>query len=644
MQLKLKFRPEIPLIVGVLWACTVQRLVMPIPQLWVNLIVVLLCLFLHGLYRSQRYEIAFSAFDAKCFLGFLTINMAAHWGGLFYSLGGDELYHADRAIPLGAIYRDLSPALSRTSMESFRSSMWKLFDPRHMNVIDLWRTLSFCLLVVALLFITFTRWIAPRLTSPARKQVGHAILAATLVSCAISFGYWLNVGPEIHAPGRLIPLLISNVVFGYNAFAFRIPGVIALALVEWSLMRYLRNRAPEQPLWWHGLVCLSIGFIPTLFYSAEAVEPSIYGFCTFVFVMLLVHKYLQEQRLEYLVMAGVTAAVGMLFRQSTVVTWVLVFCAFLLNRKNWSPRAALLVFTPFAIDIPYLYSVSHLGHHVVQGASQGKLELLRQAFASGVAVMSAINTTTWPWVIIAALALVVWIRKIKFNEAVPFILVVPAFYVFHTIWPYLWGLGRYQAEYVAPFIAFLLIFACVHIPRQLVTYSGAILAVGMVSTLEVNSNLSLDINYEQWPRMRITTSASFPYRETLGTLKRSETGGNFTILGGSPIYNKSVLWLSGFSFWESARWEQAQALLTSYLAQPRTPADVRAFVQANGIQAIVVQSGTRRESQHRDGMPGVSALITSLEKVPLDSKSYFYKQVAFGGEHGGVLTIYRPRD
>jgi hypothetical protein len=249
-----------------------------------------------------------------------------------------------------------------------------------------------------------------------------------------------------------------------------------------------------------------------------------------------------------------------------------------------------------------------------------------------------------PWVLISIIALLVWLPKATWRDGSPLLLAIPSFFLFHTIWPYLWGLGRYQAEYIAPFLGYLLFIASVHLPRVLTKYAASILTVGIISTLEVNSNLSLDINYEQWPRMRITTSANFPYREALGTLQRAEVGGNFAILGGSPIYNKSALWLSGFSFWESARWEQVQNSLLTFISQPRSPADVRTFLQANGIQAIVVQSGTRREVQHREGLPGISALIASLQRVPLDSRSYFYKQASFEGEHGGTLTIYKPRD
>jgi hypothetical protein len=523
--------------------------------------------------------------------------------------------------------------------------MWKLFDPRHMNVIDLWRVVGFCILlfVLLLLFLAEVRRQCRPLPAIAAKSCGFVgvILSA---GAAIILGDWWSVRPEVHAPGRLISLLVSSIVLGYNAFAFRLPGIVAVTLAQWILWRFVRKRAPEQPIWWHATVISSIAFIPTVFYSSEAVEPSISGFCTYVGVMLFCHQHLATKRLDYLVLAAVIAAVGTLCRQSTVITWVLIALTFLCQRQNWRLRSLLVVFTPFLIDIPYLYSVSHMEHPVLQSNSMGKLELLSQAISSGIAIMSAANSTTLPWVVITLLAVLTWLPRAQWKEAAPFALLVPALFVFLTIWPYLWGLGRYQAEYIAPFVTFAIIFSCVSLGRSLMKYACTILAMGIVSTLELNSNLSLDINYAQWPRMRVTSSASFPYREALGTLKRAEVGGNFAIIGGSPIYNKSVLWLSGFSFWESARWEESQNSLLSFLSRPRKPADVRAFVLAHGIQSIVVQSGTRREKQHRESIPGVSELVASLEKVPLDSKNYFHKQASFGGEHGGILTIYRPRE
>lgn len=644
MHLRMKWKPEGPLIICLIWCCIIQRLALPLSQLWVTVITILLCAFLLLVYRKHRYEVEISQTDAKVFLGFVLLNIIAHWSGLFYSLGGDELYHANRALPLESLYRDLQPAFSRTSMESFRSSMWKLLDPRHMNVIDLWRALSFS--VITLVALACALVATRRITDKHCPNLRSHQVAGWTMFFAISacYGLWMNLPAEVHPPGRLIPLLLSTLIFGYNSFAFRIPGILALACTQWALMRYLRERAPQQPHWWHATVCASIGFIPTVFYSSEAVEPSIYGFCAYIFVVLFVHKYFNHQRREFLVAAAIAAAIGTLCRQSAVITWGLIALGFASNRKNWQIGPLLLVFAPLIIDIPYLYSVSKLGHPAVGVTQQAKLDLLSQAIESGVAIMSAANSTTLPWLIITAIALAIWIRKPRWQEAMPLLLAIPSFVLFHTIWQYLWGLGRYQAEYIAPFIAFLLVFACSRLADSLLKYGCAVLAIGMVSTLEVNSNLSLDINYHQWPRMRITTSANFPYRETLGTLKRAEVGGNFVILGGSPIYNKSVLWLSGFSFWESARWEYVQNVMTSYLAQPRPPVEVRAFAQANGIQALVVQSGTRRELQHREGMPGLQSFISSLERVPLDSKSYFYKVSSYGGEHGGVLTIYRPRD
>jgi hypothetical protein len=643
MNTTFKIRPEIPLIVAILWTCTIQHLAMPVPQVITNTLVLGLCALMIIIYRTSSIPVQVDTVDFRALAAIIAFNVVVHWGGLLYSLGGDELYHADRAIPLAAIYRDLFPFLTRTSIESFRSSMWHLLDPRHVNVLDLWRTISFCLVFGALGTVLFTR----ALKSKNFQRHGRAwriAFLSILGTLAIVLGYWIDAAPEVHAPARLLPLLLSNIVFGYNPFAFRIPGLLALSFIQWLLLRYLWERASLQPLWWHLVICLSIGFIPVVFYSAEAVEPSIYGFCTFMLVMLFAHKYLEDQRLEHLILAAVAAAVGTLCRQSSVLTWGLVFLAFVCRPRNWHWRPVLLVFTPFLIDVPYLYSVSRLAHPAVQGGFGSKSDLLNQALSSGVAIMSVVNTTTVPWMLICFAAVLIWMRVMRWTEVVPLLLVFPAWFLFYTIWPYLWGLGRYQAEYVAPFGALLLVFSCIHVARSYMKYACLVLAIGMISTLEVNSNLSLDINYAQWPRMRITSSASFPYREALGTLKRAEVGGNFAIIGGSPIYNRSVLWLAGFSFWETARWEHVQGSLASFLSQPRNPAEVRAFVQANGIQAVVVQSGTRREIQHREGMPGIAAFITSIEKVPLESKSYFYKQASFGGEHGGILTIYKPRD
>jgi hypothetical protein len=644
MLLKIKFRPDICLAIGLIWTCSIQRLALPVSQVWVNAAVAIVCVCFCRLYRSENFTMPVLSLDIKAFGIFVFLNLIAHWNGLFYSLGGDELYHADRAIPLGAIYRDLFPYFARTSMESFRSSMWKVFDPRHMNVIDLWRGISFGMITLAVGLALCAKSSETNSVTRTHTTPRRIILWSLGLCLAMLLGGWMKVAPEIHAPARLLPLSLSVLILGYNPFAFRLPGMITLALVQVFLFRYLRSRARAQPTWWHLLVCGLVGFIPVVFYSAEAVEPSIYGFATYIFVMIFIQKYWSEKLLDYLVIASIIAAAGTLCRQSTVITWALIGISFVARKQNWRLRSFLLTFAPFVIDIPYLYSVSQLGHHVVQGASQNKFDLLYQSLTSGVAIMGVANSTTLPWIILSILAAMICFSKVRWQEAVPFSLVIPAFVLFHTIWPYLWGLGRYQAEYVAPFIALALILSCIHVPTVKLKYVATVLAIAVVSTLEVNSNMSLDINYEQWPRMRITTSANFPYREALGTLKRAEVGGNFAIIGGSPIYNKTVLWLSGFSFWESARWEQVQNSLLAFISQPRSASEVRAFVKESRIQAIVVQSGTRREVQHREGMPGVSALIVSLEKVHLDSKSYFYKQASFEGEHGGILTIYKPRD
>jgi hypothetical protein len=103
-----------------------------------------------------------------------------------------------------------------------------------------------------------------------------------------------------------------------------------------------------------------------------------------------------------------------------------------------------------------------------------------------------------------------------------------------------------------------------------------------------------------------------------------------------------VLWQSGFSLWESARWQARQGAFNAFLMERRSQEKVREFVLQNKIKALVVQSGTRRELQHRISKPQAE-LQASLEVLPLEARNYFYKHAVFYGEHGGVITIYKPR-
>jgi hypothetical protein len=218
----------------------------------------------------------------------------------------------------------------------------------------------------------------------------------------------------------------------------------------------------------------------------------------------------------------------------------------------------------------------------------------------------------------------------------PLVLLPVSFVLYHTIWPYLWGMGRYQAEYVAPFIAFILWLAAQTLPNRARVFAAIVVGFACITTLELSANASADINFLNWPQRKLSTGANFPYRDALGLLKREESMGDFVMLEGSPLYGKMVLWQSGFSLWESARWQARQGAFDAFLIERRSQEKVREFVLQNKIRALVVQL------QHRISQPQAE-LQASLEVLPLESRNYFYKHAVFHGEHGGIITIYKPR-
>jgi len=55
---------------------------------------------------------------------------------------------------------------------------------------------------------------------------------------------------------------------------------------------------------------------------------------------------------------------------------------------------------------------------------------------------------------------------------------------------------------------------------------------------------------------RISTESLFPYSEALGYVQRQNSGGQFVILGGAPVYGKLLAWMNGFTFWEAERYRE----------------------------------------------------------------------------------------
>jgi hypothetical protein len=624
-------RPDQFLNVALAWSYLLCRPAQPLPQLLFVLLIAASMAGLKLLFRDERTELTFSGLDVGFFGLALLFLALVHRHGLSVPLGGDELYHAERvSFPIIAFDTALKNSHQTPSLEAVRSSAWMTLHPWVHPVADLWRlgTLLFGIFGVVVVLIV------------RRTRAGIPPLMIALGGCGVGFlGWLLGPGPEAHPPLRTLLPFLSTAILGYSPGGFRFPGIAVASVAALIAFRCL-GKFGTVPLGLRGIVALSVAMIPVNFYASEAVEPSIYGFFIHFASLCLAVEVIRTKERAGIVWIAVLAALGSITRQSTVVVWVLTAGLFAWSGSWRLPGMWARCFLPSLIAVPYFASVSRLGHTATSG-ERGGASRIWESLVSGIGPMTALNSTTLVWVLVSGTAIVAAVVSRRAWRFLPlFLMFVPAYAMFHVISPYLWGIGRYQCEYVAPFIGLALILGIAHAPKALQRGAVVVFPLLWFSTIDGDRRVSLDTNYAEWPKMRITSSAYFPYDEVLQIVKRMEL--DFVLGGGTPWYPRISGWLSGYSLSETAQLEAKQQDFVRFAEQRRTPAELREYMKANSIELLVLQTGSRRELQHRT--PTQSALFGSIEQLPLPARPVFHRIQRVTGPHGGMLDLYSYRE
>lgn len=629
----LSLAPYLPLLIAAAWCYFFYDVNLGIPPFAFRLLVLAAIAGWFFLYRDMRFRMTITGKDVCVLGGLIGLNLIVHWNGLFLPIGGDELYHSGQSIAVLRAFQAYADSLPSMSSDELRSSMANTFDLRHIAVIDLWRLFAFAALSAGVVFLVITR----KLSSAKSKGI---LTLCTLAVLAVA-GTYVAPGPEVHPPLRTLPLFLSALVLGLSDFAFRLPAVIAVSVAAWALYLYQRFERPTDSLLSVLPMAIMSCFIPQVFYIAECVEPSVWGY--FTCALLVVHcltvvRFSSEQGL---IGAGLVAGLAIILRQSTIVLWIPVLALLVSHRRFWTPLFAARIFAPGLIALPYMISTRRIGHVAETAGKSNPFASVYESIVSGIGPLSILNSTSIPWLAFFAFLVATSIRRTPWRERAIFLWFIPAYSVFYTVWPYLWGIGRYQVEYVAPFIilAGLLHFSYAGVLARRV--SAFILVPLSFFTVEIHRNVSLDTSYNEWPKMRITTSAHFPYREAVRFLKQHETFGRFVILGGTPLNGDFVLWLHGMSFSDAKTWRDAQEGFQTLLSTNSGMDDIFKYVQDKRLVFLVIQGGSRRENQHRS--PEISNIITKLEQVPLHGRTLFFRTLTLLGEEGGTLTFYSPK-
>ncbi len=628
-------KPEIILTGATIWCNLIFRVTPIYNRSMFYLYLYFSIILFFYIYRKFNFFISLKSNDYSIFFIFFAANLFFNYKYLQLTLSGDELFHSEQSAFIIRQTRKWINSWPELSIEEYRKSFWNLFDLRHMAVIDIWRVISFILLGLITLVWTAYSFVK-------NKKFYTTIGVVTFIFFLFKAIFRSHTSYSTSHPSlRLFPIFISQLLFGFNNFALRVPGVILSSAVSFFLFYVLSINKPKLPLYWRVIISYSINFIPIVFHVSTIVEPSIYGFTIWTCSLLIAWQYLNNRNTNLLVVLGILGGIGPMFRQTTITIWALISFLYFYEIKSSKKINFFLsaqVFSPILLSLPYFIFIK-INNHFLLKTEDSFLANIKNSITSGNLVMTTLNTLTIPWAIFFILCLIFFLKEMNKKEFLLFLMFFPACSVFFNISSFLWGLGRYQAEYIAPFLVLILFYVGLKISERFYKYIciGIILLTGV--TLELNANISLDINYSSWPQMRVTTEANLPYQEALGFLKRREALGHFVLVGGQPWYGDASLWLSGHSFTETKTWHNLQESVEEFWKKGTNFKEIYNYLVEMKIDYLILQDGTRREKQHRTAE--VQKVLTQIETEHRHSNRMIQKIATFGGEQGGILDIYQ---
>jgi hypothetical protein len=383
------------------------------------------------------------------------------------SLNGDELAHAQQAELHGiSLTYLLAGKFGFLNNLSFADVLW---------------TINFLILLFAAAFYLFLK----------NKSFSLKVLAFSAVfilSRLLVLRFGGSGGP--HPPFRLFPLWLSGTIFYPADFSFRLAQFLGLIILGWIIWRFAEKRAGFVLAF---LVAASSITIPVLWHAGILAEQSVWTAIAWSLVLLYMYLKPELEVKDYLrLVVGISVAT--LMRQTAFVAFLPVFLrlAYDIWKKKISLVEAFMIFSPVLVTAPFLLGsfVSGTPASYISGEAAyvpaGMHGLARVWFAvkSGIIWTAITNSVKPVWLVFVGIPLIFFIKKPrKLFELTSFFVCGAS--IFYLINPNLWGVGRYQAEYVAPFAVFGLALVAMFIKEKMKVLKYVLL-VGLLALIAYN--------------------------------------------------------------------------------------------------------------------------------------------------------------
>jgi hypothetical protein len=270
-------------------------------------------------------------------------------------------------------------------------------------------------------------------------------------------------GYNLHPAFQLFPIWLSTSLFGISDFSFRISQFIGLICATFFIFINLSEKIGRLNAL---LTALALTSIPILFHVASLVEGSIW---TSILLSLFLIRFLnidKESFLFWFAVSSIITTFVMMRITALIVLPTFLMIYFFSNFKYFkiNTKEYIYALLPFLVCLPIvlkgiLYGTPatyHAGESPFIPYDNSTYHRIVFALINNIPWETAVSNIGYFWL---SFLFFIFIKNKRdssyfFNRLSVISLFCIGLLIFFSIRPVLWGVGRYKAEYLIPFIIF----------------------------------------------------------------------------------------------------------------------------------------------------------------------------------------------
>lgn len=612
-----------------IWSYLLMPNMLPMPLVSGFAVVLVTRFFVARYFSDVEIPVSFDRSSLVLFGSFFLFLVLGHNSNLLLPLNSDEPHHAERTLfLLKAAFPWIESSLGLLPYEVLRKDYWSLLDPRVMEAGTLWQILFWIFTGAVAGIFALWNWGYQK-----RRDFAWRMGIDTTVIAAFAGLGWLFYGwPDNHPPLRTLAPFLSAGVFGFSELAFRISGLLVLALfMVWLYRRIAPHFSPVVSI---AITLFSV-LMPTVFFNAALMEPAVYAFIGWAVVLTLLLEAYETGDDKKFTFAVALIPVFVLFRHTCLFLFLPAGLIYFLKfwRKIKLPWTSALVL--ILLSAPYFWALKVTGNSA--GSVDFSPDKFLQILTNGKPIVAIVNSIgiLWTSALLATLGLVILnIRKLHWFLGTW----VAIFFLYHLITiETAWGIARYQVEFIAAPMVVAVVWLLKNYRVRAPILIALVSLLGFATFYQVKS-IPKDIAATDYQALRITNTSFYPVDQAVSYLHRENVGAGFLFIGGTTPTYESVLWFQGYDLVTSRLWLAQAYEFQQFQEQGPTWELMDQYFKSRKIKYLAVNRGLQRDVTSQSGP--VKKIMGDIDRLQTGNVKLKYER-SYESEFGGILDLYR---